>query len=119
MRRMSLFPRRGGPLGNLELTDDEIQDEVEIDTRELVSELVNLPARARIQAIRALPMSFHERRYVRGRVMSVKDSKKNNMLPTCCTDCHQQTSLVIRTLNSSSMRLSFFHHISLFSETHF
>ncbi|KAK2829016.1 hypothetical protein Q7C36_017006 [Tachysurus vachellii] len=101
MRRMSLFPRRGAPLGNLELTDDEIQEEVENDTRELVSELVNLPARARIQAIRALPMSFHERRYVRGRVMSVKDSKKNNMLPTCCTDCHQQTSLFWRRFGAS------------------
>ncbi|KAK3552740.1 hypothetical protein QTP86_022150 [Hemibagrus guttatus] len=94
-KRMSLFPHRGAPLGNLDLTSDEIQKEVENDTRELVSELVNLPTRARIQAIRALPMSFHERRYVRGRVMSVKHAKKN-LLPTCCTDCHQQTSLFCR-----------------------
>lgn len=35
----------------------------------------------------------------RGRVMSVKHSKKNDMLPTCCTDCHQQTSLVMTTPN--------------------
>ncbi|XP_034165820.2 transmembrane channel-like protein 5 isoform X1 [Pangasianodon hypophthalmus] len=92
MRRMSLFPHGGTPRGNLELTRDEIEN----DTRELVSELVNLPTRARRQAIRALPISFHERRYVRSRVMSLKHSKKNRTLPTCCTDCHQQTSLFFR-----------------------
>lgn len=100
MRRMSLFPHRS-TLGNLELTRDEIQQEVENDTHELVSELVNLPTRARIQAIRALPMTFHERRYVRGRVMSVKHSKKTDMLPMCCTDCHQQTSLFFRRFSAS------------------
>ncbi|XP_053370217.1 transmembrane channel-like protein 5 [Clarias gariepinus] len=96
MRRMSLFPRHGDSVENFELTHDEIQEEVENDTRELVSELIDLPARARVQAIRALPMSFHERRYVRGRVMSFKHSKKKDLLPMCCTDCHQQTSLFFR-----------------------
>ncbi|KAI5623070.1 transmembrane channel-like protein 5 isoform X1, partial [Silurus asotus] len=66
------------------------------DTRELVSDLIKLPTRARVQAMRALPMSFQERRYVRGRVVSVKHSKKRNLLPTCCSDCHQQTSLFFR-----------------------
>ncbi|XP_049323755.1 transmembrane channel-like protein 5 isoform X2 [Astyanax mexicanus] len=95
MRRMSLFPRRGTALGNLGLTEEEIRDEVENDTDELVSELVKLPTRGRIQAIRALPMSFHERRNVRTRVISVKLSEKR-ILPTCCTDCSQQVSLFFR-----------------------
>lgn len=95
MRRMSLFPHPHATVGNLELTYAEIQEEVENDTHELVYKLVNLPTTARIKAIRSLPMSFHERRYIRGRVMSAKHSK-NNTLPTCCTDCHQQTSLFCR-----------------------
>ncbi|XP_060757066.1 transmembrane channel-like protein 5 [Neoarius graeffei] len=100
LRRTSLFPHRGAPLGNLDLTYDEIQEEIKNDTHELVSELVKLSARARMQAIRALPISFHERRYVRGRVMSVKQLKKSDMLPTCCTDCHQQTSLFFRRFSA-------------------
>ncbi|XP_072548999.1 transmembrane channel-like protein 5 isoform X2 [Salminus brasiliensis] len=95
MRRMSLFPRRGTALGNLGLTEEEIRDEVENDTYELVSEFVKLPTRARIQAIRALPMSFYEKRNIRSRVISVKLSKKH-ILPTCCTDCNQQVSLFFR-----------------------
>ncbi|KAI5097798.1 transmembrane channel-like protein 5 isoform X1 [Silurus meridionalis] len=91
-----MFPHRGASLGNIELSHDEIQEELEIDTRELVSDLIKLPTRARVQAIRALPMSYQERRYVRGRVVSVKHSKKRDLLPTCCTDCHQQTSLFFR-----------------------
>ncbi|XP_066498856.1 transmembrane channel-like protein 5 [Hoplias malabaricus] len=98
-RRMSLLPRRGAALGNLGLTEEEIQEEVENDTYELVSELVKLPTRARIQTIRALPMSFHERRHIRSRVISVKLSKKN-VLPTCCTDCSQRVSLFLRRFGS-------------------
>ncbi|KAL6476226.1 hypothetical protein MHYP_G00147250 [Metynnis hypsauchen] len=95
MRRMSLFPRRGTSLGNLGLTEEEIREEVENDTYELVSEFVKLPNRARIQAIRSLPMNFSERRNIRSRVISIKLSEKN-ILPTCCTDCNQQVSLFFR-----------------------
>ncbi|KAI4900238.1 hypothetical protein NFI96_027276, partial [Prochilodus magdalenae] len=95
MRRMSLFPHGGTPVGNLGLTEEEIRDEVENDTYELVSEFVKLPTRARIQAIRSLPMSFCERRNIRSRVISVKLSEKS-ILPTCWTDCNQRVSLSFR-----------------------
>lgn len=57
-----------------------------------------------------LPLIF------RGRVMSVKHSKKTDMLPMCCTDCHQQTSLVMKTWahHTSSWSTSTF-----FISTHF
>ncbi|XP_051987954.1 transmembrane channel-like protein 5 [Xyrauchen texanus] len=85
MRRMSVFPQNGTTLRNLGLTANEIQQEVENNTSELVSDLVDLSARARIQAIRSLPMSYNERRRIRSRVVSVKLSK--NILPV---DCSQQ-----------------------------
>ncbi|XP_051569812.1 transmembrane channel-like protein 5 isoform X2 [Myxocyprinus asiaticus] len=85
MRRMSVFPQNGTTLGNLGLTANEIQQEVENNTSELVSDLVDLSASARIQAIRSLPMSYNERRRIRSRVISVKLSK--TILPV---DCSQQ-----------------------------
>ncbi|XP_062841142.1 transmembrane channel-like protein 5 [Trichomycterus rosablanca] len=90
-RRTSLYPRQGVQLEEFGLTEEEIQEEVENDTSELVSELAKLPTRAQIQAIKALPMSFQERRYIRSRVTSEK-----SILPTCCTDCNQQVSLCFR-----------------------
>ncbi|XP_051995157.1 transmembrane channel-like protein 5 [Xyrauchen texanus] len=91
MRRMSIFPHNGTALGNLGRTANEIQQEVENDTSELVSDIVNRSARARIQAIRSLPMSYNERRRIRSRVISVKLSK--TIFPV---DCSQQVSRSFR-----------------------
>ncbi|XP_048058586.1 transmembrane channel-like protein 5 [Megalobrama amblycephala] len=93
MRRMSVFPQHGTALG---LTANEIRQEVENSTSELVSDLVNLSARARFQAIRSLPMSFNERKTIRNRVNSVKLSK--TMLPA---DCRQQVSRSFRRFRAN------------------
>ncbi|XP_056114138.1 transmembrane channel-like protein 5 [Rhinichthys klamathensis goyatoka] len=91
MRRMSVFPQHGTALGTLGLTANEIRQEVENNTSELVSDLVNLSAGGRFQAIRSLPMSFNERKTIRNRVNSVKLSK--TILPA---DCRQQVSRSFR-----------------------
>ncbi|XP_067229947.1 transmembrane channel-like protein 5 [Chanodichthys erythropterus] len=93
MRRMSVFPQHGTALG---LTANEIRQEVEYNTSELVSDLVNLSARARFQAIRSLPVSFNERKTIRNRVNSVKLSK--TMLPA---DCRQQVSRSFRRFRAN------------------
>ncbi|KAK9977574.1 hypothetical protein ABG768_019381 [Culter alburnus] len=93
MRRMSVFPQHGTALG---LTANEIRQEVENNTSELVSDLVNLSARARFQAIRSLPVSFNERKTIRNRVNSVKLSK--TMLPA---DCRQQVSRSFRKFRAN------------------
>ncbi|XP_073697374.1 transmembrane channel-like protein 5 [Garra rufa] len=91
MRRMSVFPQHGTALGNLGLSANEIRQEVENNTSELVSDLVNLSARARFQAIRSLPMSFKERQSIRIRVNSVKQSK--TIIPA---NCREQVSRSFR-----------------------
>ncbi|CAM4381124.1 unnamed protein product [Leuciscus chuanchicus] len=96
MRRMSVFPHHGTALGTLGLTANEIRQEVENKTSELVSDLVNLSAGGRFQAIRSLPMSFNERKTIRNRVNSVKLSK--TILPA---DCRQQVSRSFRRFRGS------------------
>ncbi|XP_050962623.1 transmembrane channel-like protein 5 [Labeo rohita] len=91
MRRMSVFPQHGAALGHLGLSANEIRQEVENNTSELVSDLVNQSARARFQAIRSLPMPFSERKIIRNRVNSVKQSK--TIIPT---NCGQQVSRSFR-----------------------
>ncbi|XP_030646564.1 transmembrane channel-like protein 5 isoform X1 [Chanos chanos] len=81
--------------GNLGLTEDEIEEEVENETVQLVRELVELPSRACRQRIRGLPMNFNERRNIRSQVFSAKLSKKSR-LPTCCTDFSEQASRSFR-----------------------
>ncbi|XP_026858564.2 transmembrane channel-like protein 5 [Electrophorus electricus] len=100
MQTMRLLPHRSSALGNLGLTEAEIREEVENDTDDLVSELVKLPTRARIRAIKALPMSFQDRRNIRSRVISVRLSRKNVLL-MCCTDFREQVSLSFRRFGSS------------------
>ncbi|KAI7803952.1 putative transmembrane channel-like protein 5 [Triplophysa rosa] len=95
MRRMSVFPS-GTSLGNLGLTANVLQQEDENNTSELVSELANLSDRARIQAIRSLPMSYDERRRIRSRAISVKTSKNIFNI-----DCSQQVSRSFRRFGAS------------------
>lgn len=96
MRRMSVYPQHGTALENLGLTAHEIRQEVENNTSELVSDLSDLSAGARFQAIRSLTMSYNERKTIRNRVNSIKLSK--TILPT---DCRQQVSLSFRRFRSS------------------
>ncbi|XP_067270650.1 transmembrane channel-like protein 5 isoform X3 [Pseudorasbora parva] len=96
MRRMSVFPQHGTALGTLGLTANEIRQEIENNTSELVTDLVNLSAGARFQAIRSLPMSFNERKTIRNRVNLVKVSK--TILPG---DCRQQVSRSFRRFRAS------------------
>ncbi|KAG1967739.1 transmembrane channel-like protein [Pimephales promelas] len=91
MRRMSAFPQHGTALGTLGLTANEIRQEVENKTSELVTDLVNRSAGGRFQAIRSLPMPLNERKTIRNRVNSVKLSK--TILPA---DCRQQVSRSFR-----------------------
>ncbi|XP_077068591.1 transmembrane channel-like protein 5 isoform X2 [Siphateles boraxobius] len=96
MRRMSVFPQHGTALGTLGLTANEIRQEVENKTSELVSDLVNLSAGGRFQAIRSLPMSFNERKTIRNRVNSVKLSKT-----ILRADCRQQVSRSFRRFRAN------------------
>ncbi|XP_016401127.1 transmembrane channel-like protein 5 [Sinocyclocheilus rhinocerous] len=96
MRRMSVFPQHGTALGNLGLTANEIRQETENNTSELVSDLVNLSARARFQAIRSLHMPFNEKKTIRNRVNSVKLSKT-----ILAADCRQQVSQSFRRFRAS------------------
>ncbi|XP_056309486.1 transmembrane channel-like protein 5 [Danio aesculapii] len=96
MRRMSVYPQHGTALENLGLTAQEIRQEVENNTSELVSDLSDLSAGARFQAIRSLPMSYNERKTIRNRVNNIKLSK--TILPT---DCRQQMSLSFRRFRAS------------------
>lgn len=93
---MSVYPQHGTALENLGLTAHEIQQEVENNTSELVSDLSDLSAGARFQAIRSLPMSYNERKAIRNRVNNIKLSK--TILPT---DCRQQVSLSFRRFRAS------------------
>ncbi|XP_076840059.1 transmembrane channel-like protein 5 isoform X2 [Brachyhypopomus gauderio] len=99
MRKMSLLPHRG-TLRHLRLTEAEIEEQVENETDDLVSRLVNLPTRTRTQEIKALPMIFEERRNIRNRVISVTLSRKS-LLPVCCTDFSQRVSLSFRRFGSA------------------
>ncbi|XP_052401021.1 transmembrane channel-like protein 5 isoform X1 [Carassius gibelio] len=96
MRRMSVFPQHGTALGNLGRTANEIRQEAENSKNVLVSDLVNLSAGARFQAIRSLPMPFNERKTVRNRVNSVKLSKT-----ILTADCRQQVSRSFRRFCAS------------------
>ncbi|XP_043091046.1 transmembrane channel-like protein 5 [Puntigrus tetrazona] len=95
MRRMSAFPQQGTALGNLGLTN-EIRQETENNTSELVSDLVNLSATARFQAIRSLPKPFYEKKTIRDRVNSVKLSKA-----ILAPDCRQHVSRSFRRFRAS------------------
>ncbi|KAA0705803.1 Transmembrane channel-like protein 5 [Triplophysa tibetana] len=93
---MSVFPQPGTSLGNQGPTAYELQQVVEKNTSELVSELANLSDRARIQAIRSLPMSYDDRRRIRSRAISVKTSKNIFNI-----DCTQHVSRSFRRIGAS------------------
>ncbi|XP_043090617.1 transmembrane channel-like protein 5 [Puntigrus tetrazona] len=65
-------------------------------TSELVSDLVNLSATARFQAIRSLPKPFYEKKTIRDRVNSVKLSKA-----ILAPDCRQHVSRSFRRFRAS------------------
>ncbi|XP_052405813.1 transmembrane channel-like protein 5 isoform X1 [Carassius gibelio] len=110
MRRMSVFPQHDTALGNLGLTANEIRQETENNTSELVSDLVNLSAGARFEAIRSLHVPFNEKKTIRNRVNSVKLSKT-----ILAADCGQQVSRSFRRFRVSLA--SAMQHLVIWQDT--
>ncbi|XP_071001635.1 transmembrane channel-like protein 5, partial [Oncorhynchus clarkii lewisi] len=94
-RKMSLFPVGEAALGNLGLSEDDIRNEMENEEENLVKELVAMSTRDRIKAIRDLPMSFDDKKHIRGQVLALKSFKKSRQL-NCFSDCSTTVSLAFR-----------------------
>ncbi|XP_070964932.1 transmembrane channel-like protein 5 [Oncorhynchus clarkii lewisi] len=94
-RKMSLFPVGEAALGNLGLSEDDIRNEMENEEQNLVQELVAMSTRDRIKAIRDLPMSFDDKKHIRGQVLALKSFKKSRQL-NCFADCSTTVSLAFR-----------------------
>ncbi|XP_024259413.2 transmembrane channel-like protein 5 isoform X1 [Oncorhynchus tshawytscha] len=94
-RKMSLFPVGEAALGNLGLSEDDIRNEMENEEQNLVKELVAMSTRDRIKAIRDLPMSFDDKKHIRGQVLALKSLKKSRQL-NCFSDCSTTISLAFR-----------------------
>ncbi|XP_071245610.1 transmembrane channel-like protein 5 [Salvelinus alpinus] len=94
-RKMSLFPVGEAALGNLGLSEDDIRNEMENEEHNLVQELVAMSTRDRIKAIRDLPMSFDDKKHIRGQVLALKSFKKSRQL-NCFSDCSKTVSLAFR-----------------------
>ncbi|XP_038840583.1 transmembrane channel-like protein 5 [Salvelinus namaycush] len=94
-RKMSLFPVGEAALGNLGLSEDDIRNEMENEEHNLVQELVAMSTRDRIKAIRDLPMSFDDKKHIRGQVLALKSFKKSRQL-NCFSDCSTTVSLAFR-----------------------
>ncbi|XP_045563260.1 transmembrane channel-like protein 5 [Salmo salar] len=94
-RKMSLFPVGEAALGNLGLSEDDIRNEMENEEQILVKELVAMSTRDRIKAIRDLPMSFDDKKHIRGQVLALKSFKKSRQL-NCFSDCSTSFSLAFR-----------------------
>ncbi|XP_071032533.1 transmembrane channel-like protein 5 [Oncorhynchus clarkii lewisi] len=94
-RKMSLFPVGEAALGNLGLSVDDIRNEMENEEQNLVKELVAMSTRDRIKAIRDLPMSFDDKKHIRGQVLALKSFKKSRQL-NCFSDCSTTVSLAFR-----------------------
>uniref|UniRef100_A0A8C7RJS2 Transmembrane channel-like protein n=1 Tax=Oncorhynchus mykiss TaxID=8022 RepID=A0A8C7RJS2_ONCMY len=95
LRKMSLFPVGEAALGNLGLSEDDIRNEMENEEQNLVKELVAMSTRDRIKAIRDLPMSFDDKKHIRGQVLALKSFKKSRQL-NCFSDCSTTVSLAFR-----------------------
>ncbi|XP_064818980.1 transmembrane channel-like protein 5 isoform X2 [Oncorhynchus masou masou] len=93
--KMSLFPVGEAALGNLGLSEDDIRNEMENEEQNLVQELVAMSTRDRIKAIRDLPMSFDDKKHIRGQVLALKSFKKSRQL-NCFADCSKTISLAFR-----------------------
>uniref|UniRef100_A0A8C7I2J4 Transmembrane channel-like protein n=1 Tax=Oncorhynchus kisutch TaxID=8019 RepID=A0A8C7I2J4_ONCKI len=91
-RKMSLFPVGEAALGNLGLSEDDIRNEMENEEQNLVKELVAMSTRDTIKAIRDLPMSFDDKKHIRGQVLALKSFKKSRQL-NCFSDCSTTISL--------------------------
>eukprot|EP00063_Salmo_salar_P063005 XP_014037840.1 PREDICTED: transmembrane channel-like protein 5 isoform X4 [Salmo salar] len=95
--RQSPLPLQGTAVGRLGLSEEEAKEQMENDTVELVRELVTMPSRDRVKAVRGLPVSLGERRNIRCRVLAGKFSSLER---TSCTDCWEQISLSVRRCSS-------------------
>lgn len=98
MRRMSMFPNADP--NHLQLTESAIINEVENEEMNLVKELVAMFPLDRIRAIRALPMSFEEKKHIRNQVLAFKSSTKSHQF-TCCGNCSESVSRSFRRCASN------------------
>ncbi|XP_030208137.1 transmembrane channel-like protein 5 [Gadus morhua] len=93
MRRMSMFPN--GDPSHLSITEGAIRNELEYEEQNLVKELMACSTKERIEGIRKLPMTYHEKKHIRNRVLASKSSKKSRHL-SCLADCSERMSLSLR-----------------------
>ncbi|XP_041790087.1 transmembrane channel-like protein 5 [Chelmon rostratus] len=93
MKRMSMFPSDDPT--HLAFTEDAIRDEMESEEQNLVKELVALSTQDRVRAIRDLPMSFEEKKLIRGQVLAFKSATQSRQF-TCFADCSENMSLSFR-----------------------
>ncbi|XP_048103303.1 transmembrane channel-like protein 5 [Alosa alosa] len=100
-RRMSLFPGGAAALDRLGLTEEDIQDEMENEEQDLVKNLVAMSTKDSDTAIRGLPMSFSEKKYIRSQVLAHRSTKQKHQF-TCCADCSGQISMFVRRLRAGS-----------------
>ncbi|XP_028669903.1 transmembrane channel-like protein 5 isoform X4 [Erpetoichthys calabaricus] len=82
MRNSSLFFRgalSSSALGWLRLTAEDTQDKTAQEEQQLIIELVAMSFYDRVRAIRQLPVSLHEKKQIRKRVLLEKTSKKGRI----------------------------------------
>ncbi|XP_010871181.2 transmembrane channel-like protein 5 isoform X2 [Esox lucius] len=94
-RKMSLFPVGEAALGNLGFSEDDIRNEMENEEENMIKELVAMSTRDRIKAIRDLPMSFNDKKHIRGQVLVFKSFKKSRQR-NCFADCSETVLLSFR-----------------------
>ncbi|XP_042154553.1 transmembrane channel-like protein 5 [Oncorhynchus tshawytscha] len=114
-RRQSPLPLQGTAVGRLGLSEEEAKEQMENDTVELVRELVTMPSRDRVKAVRGLPVSLGERRNIRCRVLAEKFSR-TSLERTSCTDCWEQISLSVRRCSSVVFLRQSLSPVARFSE---
>ncbi|KAJ8001817.1 hypothetical protein DPEC_G00173360 [Dallia pectoralis] len=101
-RRMSLFPVGEAALGNLGFSEDHIRNEMEMEEENVIKELVAMSTTDRIKAIRDLPMSFNDKKHVRGQVLVFKSFKKSRRR-NCFADCSETFQLSFRRCGAHMM----------------
>ncbi|KAL1005864.1 hypothetical protein UPYG_G00064920 [Umbra pygmaea] len=94
-RKMSLFPVGEAALCNLGLSEDDVKNEMDNEEENLIKELVAMSTRDRIKAIRDLPMTFADKKHIRGQVLVFKSFKKSQKW-NCFADCSKTVTLSFR-----------------------
>ncbi|KAM9770660.1 transmembrane channel-like protein 5 isoform 1-T3 [Menidia menidia] len=93
MRRMSLFPHAHP--AHAAFTEEVVQSEMENEEKNLVKELVAMSMQDQTRAIRALPMSFEEKKHIRNQVLALKSSNRSKKF-TLLAEFSENASLSLR-----------------------